>query len=229
MPPHTPTGVEDGTGNNQDQHRCFDPGQLLPIDELTEELVTQLEWPEPVAFAQVPTLTQSGVYALYYSPPPGTNVFAPYLPLAGTDQPIYIGKSASKGARTGQIDDGPERISVRLATHRNSIKAAANLSYRHFTVRWLEMDDDIALFAERRLIRHYQPLWNTETIAGFGNRTVGASRHNQARSAWDELHPGRRGAAKGPCRTARPELHAYIAQHLDKQTSLRTGRLLEAA
>jgi len=229
MPPHTPTGVEDGTGNNTDQNRCFNPGQLLPLDELTEALVTQLERHEPVALHQVPTLTQSGVYALYYSPPPDTNMFAPYLPIVRTDQPIYIGKSASKGARTGQIDDGPERLTVRLTTHTSSIKAAANLSYRHFTVRWLQMDDDIALFAERRLIRHYQPLWNTDMISGFGNRTVGTSRHRQARSAWDELHPGRPGAAKGPCRTARPELHAHINQHLAKHNSLRTGRLPEAA
>jgi len=34
------------------------------------------------------------------------------------------------------------------------------------------------------------PLWNT-VIDGFGNHDPGAGRYNQAKSAWDVLHPGR--------------------------------------
>jgi hypothetical protein len=43
---------------------------------------------------------------------------------------------------------------------------------------------------EAELIRRYKPIWNT-VIDGFGNHDPGSGRYNQAKSAWDVLHPGR--------------------------------------
>jgi hypothetical protein len=51
--------------------------------------------------------------------------------------------------------------------------------------------------AERFLIEHYHPIWNT-VVDGFGNHDPGKGRHAMKRPRWDILHPGRPWAALLP-------------------------------
>lgn len=56
--------------------------------------------------------------------------------------------------------------------------------------------------AERFLIEHYRPIWNT-VIDGFGNHDPGMGRRNMKRPRWDILHPGREWAERlRPAETA---------------------------
>jgi len=56
--------------------------------------------------------------------------------------------------------------------------------------------------AERFLIEHYRPVWNT-VVDGFGNHAPGRGRASMKRPRWDILHPGRPWAQKWkPAETA---------------------------
>ncbi|WP_298820974.1 Eco29kI family restriction endonuclease [Chloroflexus sp.] len=72
-----------------------------------------------------------------------------------------------------------------------------NLSLDDFWRRYLVVDDIWIALAENMLIEMFAPVWNT-TIIGFGSHAPGKGRHNQKRSAWDTLHPGRPWAAGLP-------------------------------
>jgi hypothetical protein len=53
-----------------------------------------------------------------------------------------------------------------------------------------DIEADLVVPVEARLIREYKPLWNM-VIDGFGNHDPGKGRYNQAKSDWDVIHPGR--------------------------------------
>jgi hypothetical protein len=67
---------------------------------------------------------------------------------------------------------------------------AENLSLQDFHCRYLAVDDIWIPLGEALLIEMFAPIWNT-TLPGFGNHDPGKGRHNQQRSFWDTLHPGR--------------------------------------
>jgi len=136
----------------------------------------------------------SGVYALYYTGP-----FGLYEPLARRNRevpfsyPIYVGKAAPKGARTGaEPEEGDKyKLYLRLQQHARSIRKT-DLNVADFHCRYLVVEDIWIPLGESLLIRQFQPLWNSLLFGGFGNNDTGGNRAAQDLSAWDLLHPGRR-------------------------------------
>ncbi len=136
----------------------------------------------------------SGVYGLYY-----TGDYELYASIArlnptGLVQPIYVGKAVPQGWRTGR-NIGLERQDLyrRLREHTKSIQQVVNLQIDDFQCRFMiftGIESDLVVPVEAELIRRYKPIWNT-VIDGFGNHDPGSGRYNQAKSAWDVLHPGR--------------------------------------
>ena len=139
-----------------------------------------------------PQFDGSGVYAIYYN---GALEYAD----AGAfrDTPIYVGKAVPPGARrgSGRAQAGASRsLHRRISEHAASIDQAENLSVSDARCRYLVVVPVWITLAERFLIDHFQPLWNT-VLDGFGNHNPGRGRANSARSRWDIAHPGRPWAA----------------------------------
>lgn len=108
--------------------------------------------------------------------------------------PIYVGKAAPSGRRTGKTTIG-STLYGRLSEHKKSIQAVDNLSVEDFQFKVAAMDIDLVSWGEAVLIRHFNPIWNRE-ISGFGIHDPGSGRAGQKRSVWDQLHPGRAFATK---------------------------------
>jgi len=141
----------------------------------------------------------AGIYALYY-----TGDFPAYRRIAERNRngqweaPIYVGKAVPPGTRKGGhgLDEPPGRVLYnRLRNHAKSIQQVENLSLNDFKCRCLVVDDVWITLGESLLIATFSPLWN-QLLEGFGNNPQGSGRSNQERSVWDQLHPGRPGAAK---------------------------------
>jgi hypothetical protein len=80
-----------------------------------------------------------------------------------------------------------------------------------FKCRYLVVDDIWIPLAESMLIDRFQPLWNLE-IDGFGNHDPGSGRHQQKKSPWDVIHPGREWAERlRPCAKSKKEIESKIA------------------
>lgn len=108
--------------------------------------------------------------------------------------PIYVGKAASSGRRTGRTTIG-STLYGRLSEHRKSIQAVDNLHVEDFMFKVALMEIDLVSWGEAVLIRHFSPIWNW-AISGFGIHDPGSGRAGQKRSVWDQLHPGRTFATK---------------------------------
>jgi len=141
----------------------------------------------------------AGVYSIYYE-----GDFALYREVAEQNRneqyhwPIYVGKAVPAGARKGGYGLGADpglALFKRLVEHAASIEQAENLRLKDFRCRFLVVDDIWIPLAESLLIEMFSPLWNRK-IDGFGNHDPGSGRHNQQRSPWDVIHPGRPWAAK---------------------------------
>lgn len=168
----------------------------------------------------------AGLYALYYQ-----GDFEPYASVAFPDceWPIYVGKAAPKGGRSGlvglSVKPGADLFG-RLREHSRSIEATRNLDPADFRCRFLVVDDIWIPLAERLLIGHYQPLWNG-TVKGFGNHTPGGkpgggtSRGDQMKSAWDILHPGRPWAKGRKASISRAKLLKNVKNHLSAHPPVR--------
>ena len=170
----------------------------------------------------------AGLYAIYYVGSfPTYGQLAPPIRKAG-EVPIYVGRARPKGARQGVVEglDATTPAPVlldRLREHANSIQAVEryaaerdqpNLRLEDFRCRYLVADDIWVPLGEALLIGHYRPLWNV-VVDGFGNHSPGGGRSRQARSAWDELHPGRQWAFKRPePKRSKDEVLAQIRDHL---------------
>lgn len=132
-----------------------------------------------------------GVYAIYYK-----GDFKPYSSFKGEEVPIYVGSAVMVGKRKGLKDVGSGRqLYNRLAQHSKSIGLSNNLDLGDFCCRYLIVVPVWIELAERFLIEHYRPIWNT-VIDGFGNHDPGAGRKDMKRPRWDILHPGRPWAKK---------------------------------
>jgi hypothetical protein len=141
----------------------------------------------------------AGIYAIYY-----VGDFPLYKEIAEQNGdghykwPIYVGKAVPAGARKGGfgLDADPGQVLYkRLVEHASSIEQATNIDLADFRCRFLVVEDIWIPLAESLLIEMFSPLWNRK-IDGFGNHDPGKGRHNQQRSAWDVLHPGRLWADK---------------------------------
>ncbi len=142
----------------------------------------------------------TGVYALYY-----TGDFEPYQKISVSNQeayvqPIYVGKAVPSGWRAGKRSSNhlTQPLYIRLREHQKSIQQGQGLDIADFMCRFMILggiETDLISSVEARLIRKFDPLWNI-MIDGFGNHDPGSGRHDQARSEWDVLHPGRSWADK---------------------------------
>ena len=132
-----------------------------------------------------------GIYCLIY-----TGEFGAYAGIADGNTPIYTGKAVPPGSRRG--DDGDTNspaLQTRIREHKRSIEAAGNLDINNFTFRSLAIVPAWINLAERFLIQHYRPVWNS-CLDGFGDHDPGRGRLRGERSWWDTMHPGRAWAEK---------------------------------
>jgi hypothetical protein len=160
----------------------------------------------------------AGIYAIYYQP--DKNGFDVYAGLS-TNIPIYVGKAVNPGWRTNRSlnTNNTQSLYSRLKEHAISLQKAYNLLLEHFTCQFtIIKDTDLIVPVEAEMIRNYSPLWNT-TIDGFGNHDPGKGRINQAKSAWDILHPGREWAdkCKGNPLKSKQELLREVTIYVYKQ------------
>jgi hypothetical protein len=127
----------------------------------------------------------SGVYAIYYK---GRNKW--YHALAGTQHPVYVGKSQPKDPMATEPRDQGTSLFGRLMQHASTIKSGRHISITDFSYRFLVIHSGWELSAEAFLVEMYKPAWN-EVVTGFGNHTPGGGRRGKYIAAWDALHPGR--------------------------------------
>ncbi len=174
-----------------------------------------------------------GVYVSYFK-----GKFPAYKRISGTDVPIYVGKAVPPGGRIGAevpIGDDPDSLPMiepnpgtvlykRLCEHAESVSAAENLRDAKSSCRYLAVTHVWIVFAEEILIRRFRPFWNL-FVKGFGNHDVGKGRHNQRRSDWDEVHPGRKWATKCKPALRRPnEIIASIKANDAQEAVVRSNR-----
>lgn len=176
----------------KDMDALFDP---LDYDNLAHSVVRALLETPPKELPPAEAFGGSGVYALYYR---GDLPF--YSRVAGreSDTPIYVGKAVPQGGRKGVQEKSPAEVRalyLRLRQHARSIEQVDNLTLSEFHCRYLVVVPVWINPAERFLLEHFQPIWNT-VIDGFGNHDPGKGRRNMRRPRWDIVHPGRSWAAK---------------------------------
>jgi hypothetical protein len=128
--------------------------------------------------------------------------------------PIYAGKAIPSGGRKGGMEFESavgHSLFNRLSDHADSIVKASNLDVGDFQCRYLVVDDIWIPLAESMLIDRFQPLWNLD-IDGFGNHDPGSGRHQQKKSPWDAIHPGREWAERlQPCAKSKKVIESKIA------------------
>lgn len=166
---------------------AYDP---LDYENLARSVVHALLEAPPTTLPPAESFTGSGVYALYYTGPLPfyTHIASPEL-----RTPIYVGKAVPTGARKGnrQTHVGVStELSRRLRDHAKSIEHTGNLALDEFQCRYLVVVPVWITLAERFLLDHFQPVWNT-VIDGFGNHPPGRGRRDMRRPRWDVVHPGR--------------------------------------
>ncbi len=146
--------------------------------------------------------TGTGVYALYYI---GKNeLYKKYAELnrLSYGYPIYVGKAVPRGWRQSRQSDNAlnqsNELFSRLKEHSRNISSGHGLEIADFYCRFVIFEEDgsdMISTIEAALIKLNRPLWNT-IVDGFGNHTPGAGRFEQAKSDWDQIHPGRGWAEK---------------------------------
>lgn len=171
----------------EESHR--DPFNPLDLDNLGRSMEAELLTRTPEPLADIPPLYGSGVYALYYC---GPNPLYREISQPECLTPIYVGQARPEGVRKGATAKGPGvRLWDRLFLHKRSIEAVHDLEVTDFKVRYLVSIEAFVSLAERVMISHYRPVWNS-VVDGFGNNDPGANRRKtSARPPWDELHRGR--------------------------------------
>ncbi len=168
----------------------FDTSQQSHVGQLMHlALLSQLRRP----LADVPRFYGSGIYVLYY-----TGKYKPYLPISGTEHPIYIGKAEPLNSMAMRPSEQGDKLTSRLYEHRRDIKqaqddSAKTLFLSDFECRFLVMQSGLEAVAESYLIQFYQPIWNDQIgiCYGFGQKDCGYRSLFNQRSPWDTLHPGR--------------------------------------
>ena len=167
---------------------AYDP---LHYENLARSVVNTLLEAEAVAMPPATEFYGSGVYALYYA---GGLPFYEGIASQECHTPIYVGKAAPAGGRKGGRSSGADGSSGelfrRLRQHSRSVEQAHNLHLSEFRCRYLVVVPVWIDLAERFLLEHFRPVWNT-VIDGFGNHDPGRGRRAMRRPRWDVVHPGR--------------------------------------
>lgn len=181
--------------------RQYPEYDLVPIeqDSATANLVRELSFQSVHPLPPTERFEGAGVYVLYYC-----GDFPAYAPIrqdpSAPCQPIYVGKAEPSGRRTGvQGPSDADRIKLlgRLREHAGSVRAArSTLDLADFRCRFVVTRPLWIPMAERLLIAHYTPLWNSNLLPGFGLHGVGKYRFDGMIPWWDALHPGRTWAAR---------------------------------
>ncbi len=165
----------------------YDP---LNYDNLARSVVSALLANNPVPLPPKDAFTGSGVYAIYYL---GELDIYSQVASAECRTPIYVGKAVPLGARKGNSrkdSAAGSELFRRLQEHAKSVDQAENLRLADFKCRYLVVVPVWITLAERFLIDHFRPVWNT-LIDGFGNHDPGAGRKGMKKPRWDIAHPGR--------------------------------------
>ncbi len=180
---------------SEDKDKIYNPLAKRSLGESVEKAL--LESPaQPLPIKK--NFEGAGIYVIYYS-----GNFPAYKPITEKNQgkklsqPIYVGKAIASGGRKGiSLEENMgEALFKRLSQHAKSIEQTKNLDLKHFSCRYLVVDDIWIPLGETLLITKFNPLWNL-VVEGFGNHTPGAGRFGGMRPNWDTLHPGREWAAK---------------------------------
>ena len=186
--------------------QAYDP---LDYDNLARSVVHALLDATATGLPPGDAFSGSGVYALYYN---GGLPFYASVASDGLTTPIYVGKAVPSGARKGRTirkAEGTTELYRRLKQHAESIEQAHNLDVREFRCRFLVVQDVWITLAERFLIDHFRPVWNT-VIDGFGNHNPGRGRSSMRRPRWDVVHPGRPWAAALTAEETLEEIVAFL-------------------
>ncbi|MEV7542881.1 Eco29kI family restriction endonuclease [Streptomyces sp. NPDC089915] len=166
------------------------PYNPLDLENLGRSVEAALLERQPETLDDVSPVYGSGIYALYYC---GPNPL--YAEISSPDclVPVYVGQARPTGVRKGMAEEKPDATTLwdRIHEHRQSLLQVHDLEVSDFKVRHLVAIEAFVSVAERVIIRHYRPVWNS-IVDGFGNHDPGANRRKDSfRPAWDELHPGR--------------------------------------
>ena len=170
----------------------YDP---LDYNNLARSVVHALLETTPAELPPAEAFSGSGVYALYYR---GELLFYSQVASRESDTPIYVGKAVPQGGRKGskkKSSVASRALYLRLRQHARSIEQVDNLTLNEFHCRYLVVVPVWINPAERFLLEHFRPIWNT-VIDGFGNHDPGKGRRNMRRPRWDIVHPGRLWATK---------------------------------
>ncbi len=166
---------------------AYDP---LDYKNLARSVVDALLNTSAVALPPGESFAGSGVYALYYL---GSLPYYVRYSSVSSNAPIYVGKAIPTGGRKGspqKASGAGNELFRRLTEHAKSIEQARNLNLQEFRCRYLVVMPVWISLAERFLVEHYRPVWNT-MVDGFGNHDPGKGRLNMRRPRWDVVHPGR--------------------------------------
>ncbi len=167
----------------------------------------------------------AGVYAIYY-----VGDFAPYMPISGTETPIYVGKADPEGNPKSPVDQGT-KLFDRLKEHRKSIRKVEGIESADFECRYLAVQSGYQAAAERHLINLFKPIWNNETriLFGIGKHGDSSETRTNNKSPWDTLHPGREWASGNPEAVSRDAILARVKRHFETATIFTTvDSVLEA-
>lgn len=217
----------------------FKSQQAFPLNVINSRLKS-----EPSVTYRHELSKHYGVYIIYYTGSHHMYSDLSERNRVESIKPIYVGKAVSTGSRIGQSgkfqapalgsseEDGGTTIEdaklilspnasekldnhlfKRLNEHANNIKKTNTLDVDDFQVRVIPMAAAMVQWAEAVMINRLKPVWNAQ-ISGFGNHDPGKGRYEQARSIWDQIHPGRPWAEK------LKNLTAYDEQHLKRYIRL---------
>lgn len=176
-------------------HTFHSPDFESVVEQAVEFLVGT-----PEQELSLPHFSGAGVYTLYYLG--GFELYRDDAELnkQGCEYPIYVGKAVPPGWRTARASEEQNTSALlnRLREHGRSISEGEGLRVQDFRCKFVifvGVEVELISAVESQLIRDYKPLWNS-VVDGFGNHDPGSGRYNQARSAWDVIHPGRRWAER---------------------------------
>jgi hypothetical protein len=161
----------------------------------------------------------AGVYAVYYH---GKTESA-YLPLSGTETPIYVGKADPKNPQAETVEEQGQALYSRLKEHSKSM-AKTDLPLADFYYRATPIQTGMQAAVEDFMIRLFRPIWNKQIKICFGIGKHGDSARTRAnkRSPWDTMHPGREWAAATKAdQMSRKDIESKIAVHLKRHPAIR--------
>jgi Eco29kI restriction endonuclease len=154
----------------------------------------------------------AGVYAIYYK----GNAEKAYLPLSGTETPIYVGKADPRFAYAETVESQGQMLFARLKEHAKNI-AKTELDLADFEYRAAAIQSGMQASVEDFMIRLFRPIWNKEIriCYGIGKHGDSATTRANKRSPWDTMHPGRKWAVDTHAdQMSRADIEAKIAAHL---------------